>query len=92
MTPDMSILSLLWNASLLVKIVMLFLLAASVFSWSIIFQRGNFLRSSRVAADDFETTFWSGVDLNKLYSKLSVRGERAIYGLDAIFVVGFKEY
>lgn len=91
MTPDMSLLSLLLNASFLVKLVMLLLVAASVFSWAIIFQRGKFLSTCKVATDDFETSFWSGADLSKLYSKLAAR-ERTLYGLDAIFVAGFKEY
>lgn len=91
MTADMSLLSLLLNASFLVKLVMLLLLAASIYSWNIIFQSGKFLRSSKSSADDFEGTFWSGVDLNKLYTKLSAR-ERTLNGLDAIFVAGFKEY
>lgn len=87
----MSILSLLLNASLMVKIVMLILLAASVYSWTIIFQRGKFLTNCKTTSDEFETTFWSGADLTKLYSKLSAR-ERTLVGLDAIFVAGFKEY
>jgi len=87
----MSLLSLVFNASFLVKIVMLFLLVASIISWAIIFQRGKFLRDCKAATDDFEYTFWSGVDLNKLYSKLSSR-EKNLLGLDAIFVAGFKEY
>lgn len=91
MTADMSLLSLLLNASTLVKLVMLLLLAASVYSWSIIFQQGKYLRTSRSAADDFESAFWSGVDLNKLYQKLSSR-ERKLSGLEAIFVAGFKEF
>jgi biopolymer transport protein TolQ len=91
MTTDMSLLSLLLNATLLVKLVMLLLLAASVFSWTIIFQRGKYLNACKSASDEFETTFWSGADLTKLYTKLSAR-ERNLYGLDAIFVAGFKEY
>jgi len=91
MTADMSLLSLLVNASFLVKMVMLLLLGASIFSWMIIFQRGKFLKVCKSASDDFEYTFWSGVDLNKLYNKLSAR-EKNLVGLDAIFVAGFKEY
>lgn len=91
MTADMSLLSLVFNASFLVKMVMLFLLVASIISWAIIFQRGKFLRDCKAATDDFEYTFWSGVDLNKLYNKLSGR-EKTLFGLDAIFVAGFKEY
>ncbi len=91
MTPNMSLLSLFTNASLLVQLVMLLLLVASIFSWSIIFQRGHFLRASKTSADDFEYNFWSGIDLSKLYNKLAAHQKR-LYGMEAIFVAGFKEY
>lgn len=91
MTTDMSLLSLFTNASLLVQFVMFLLVMASVFSWSIILQRGKFLRSSRIGADNFEHNFWSGIDLTKLYNKLSA-GQKKIFGLDAIFVSGFREF
>lgn len=91
MTPDMSLLSLIANASFLVKLVMLLLLAASVISWAVIFQHGKFLRESNRVTNDFENSFWGGSDLGKLYSKLSNKDER-LTGLKAIFVAGFKEY
>jgi biopolymer transport protein TolQ len=87
----MSLLSLFTNASLLVQTVMLLLLVASVYSWTIIFQRGQFLRSSANAAEEFEQNFWSGIDLTKLYNKLSGPQKR-ISGLEAIFVAGFREF
>lgn len=90
MTTDMSILSLFTNASLLVQIVMLLLVAASVFSWTIILQRAKFLRTCKAAMENFEHNFWSGIDLTKLYNKLS--GHKKIFGLDAIFVAGFREF
>lgn len=91
MTTDMSLLSLFTNASLLVQVVMFLLLAASVFSWTIILQRGQALRTYSAAADHFEHNFWSGIDLTKLYNKLSGQQKR-IFGLDAIFVAGFREF
>jgi biopolymer transport protein TolQ len=91
MTNDMSLLSLFTGASLLVQFVMLLLVIASVFSWNIILQRGKFLRSCKSATNDFESNFWSGIDLNKLYNKLSGHQKKLI-GLDAIFVAGFREY
>jgi biopolymer transport protein TolQ len=91
MTPDMSLLSLVLNASFMVKLVMLLLIVASIISWAIIFQRGKYLSDCKSASDDFESTFWSGVDLTKLYSKLATK-EKSLYGLDAIFTSGFKEY
>jgi biopolymer transport protein TolQ len=91
MNADMSLLGLFTNASLLVQMVMLLLMVASVFSWTVILQRGQFLRASRNATNDFEFNFWSGIDLTKLYNKLSGRDKR-LSGLEAIFVAGFREY
>ncbi len=91
MTPDMSLLSLFTNASLLVQGVMLLLLIASIYSWTIIFQRGKFLRTCKAATDNFESNFWSGIDLSKLYNKLSIH-QKKLFGLEAIFVAGFREY
>lgn len=91
MTTDMSLLSLFTNASLLVQSVMFLLVLASIFSWTIILQRGKFLRTCKNASTNFENNFWSGIDLTKLYNKLSAQHKK-IFGLDAIFVAGFKEF
>lgn len=91
MTTDMSLLSLFTNASVLVQLVMLLLLLASVYSWTIIFQRAQFFRSARTSSEHFEHNFWSGIDLTKLYNKLSGQ-QKKIAGLDAIFVAGFREF
>lgn len=91
MATDMSLLSLFTNASLLVQFVMLLLVMASIYSWSIIFQRGKFLRNCKNSVEDFESNFWSGIDLTKLYNKLSGH-QKKLVGLEAIFVAGFREY
>lgn len=91
MTNDMSLLSLFTNASALVQGVMILLIIASVFSWSIILQRARVLYSCKSAADSFEHNFWSGADLTKLYNKLSAQHKKNA-GLDAIFVAGFREF
>ena len=59
--------SLVSNASVVVQLVMLILVAASVTSWVMIFQRSSMLRAGRRALDSFEERFWSGIDLSKLY-------------------------
>ncbi len=59
--------SLVSNASVVVQLVMLILVAASVTSWIMIFQRSNMLRAGRRALESFEERFWSGIDLSKLY-------------------------
>lgn len=91
MTTDQSIISLFFNASFLVKLVMLGLLAASIVSWALIFQRWQVFQKAKKVNSEFEQSFWSGIDLNKLYQKLAAhRGEES--GAESIFLAGFKEY
>ena len=91
MHADMSFIGLFLQASVLVKLVMFTLLGLSIASWAVIIQRRSMLNSARVKSARFEDTFWSGVDLNRLYKELTARGE-SIAGLEAMFVAGFKEY
>ncbi|MFS1422454.1 protein TolQ [Shewanella sp. 10N.286.48.B5] len=91
MQAEISFIGLFLEASLLVKLVMLTLLCLSIVSWAVIIQRRKLLNSARAKSIKFEDTFWSGVDLNKLYKELSIRGE-SLTGLEALFVAGFKEY
>ena len=88
---DLSVIQLFINASFLVQLVMLTLILASVFSWTFILQRAYVLRRAKNELDTFECTFWSGVDLGKLYNKLLLK-EKELFGLEAIFVAGFKEF
>ena len=92
MTNDQSLISLFTNASLLVKMVMMLLLAASVISWTLIFQRWQLFNKARHTADDFEETFWSGIELSKLYQKLTHERKTEIGGSESIFFAGFKEF
>jgi len=68
MTSDISILSLLLEASLPVQLVIFLLALASLVSWSIIFTKRRLIRRTTDASDDFEASFWSGGDLNTLYN------------------------
>ena len=92
MTGDQSLISLFTNASLLVKMVMLLLMAISMISWTLIFQRWQLFDKARRTVDDFEDTFWSGVELSKLYQKLSHERKTEIGGSESIFFAGFKEF
>ena len=84
MTSDMSILGLLLEASLPVQIVMLLLAMASIVSWSIIFTKRRLIRRTKEASDDFEASFWSGGDLNTLYSS-TTRDRAGNVGMASIF-------
>ena len=91
MTTDMSILKLVFDASIPVQLVMLLLLIASFVSWSIIFTKRRLIRSTKEASDDFEASFWSGGDLNTLYRSAS-RQKGGSQGMAGIFEAGFREF
>ena len=90
MTEQLSLWSLIFNASFLVQFVMLILFLASVVSWVMIIQRGLYLREAEYNSRQFENDFWSGIDLNKLYEdiRISDAGE----GLPGVFRAGFREF
>ncbi len=91
MATNPSLWSFVANAGLVVKCVMTLLVAASVVSWTFIFQRGFFLKQARRALTTFEEQFWSGTDLTKLYDGLAKRNIE-LHGLESIFHSGFREY
>ncbi len=91
MSPELSILSLVTHASLVVKAIMLLLLAASVYSWVVIFRKRGLLKRARGAAEEFEDRFWSSQDLTRFYARLNKqRGEHS--GMERIFEAGFREF
>ncbi len=91
MTTDMSLISMVLDASIPVQIVMIILVAASIVSWTIIFTKRRLLRRTKGASDDFEASFWSGGDLNTLYRSAS-RHKGGAIGMASIFESGFREF
>ena len=91
MSTDLSLITLIAEASILVQLVMLVLAAASVVSWFIIFQKNKLIKTVSAEAVRFEDEFWSGGDLSELYTQLSRRRlERE--GMDKVFETGFAEF
>jgi len=89
-THDMSVLSLITGASVLVQLVMAALLTASLLSWYYIFLKTfTFKRATRLA-DEFEKEFWSGGDLNELFQRAA--NSRGAGTLERIFEAGFREF
>ena len=91
MSTDMSLWSLIAEASLLVQLVMLLLLLASVYSWTIIIQKQRQLHGAFLDAKTFENRFWSGIDLVDLYRQLSKQRD-GLTGQASLFEAGFGEY
>lgn len=83
--------SMFANASLVVQLVMLALLALSLVSWTLIFQRLLTLKRAKKDCEEFEERFWSGIELNKLYTEISGKSEQG-RGLELVFQNGFKEF
>ncbi|NNF16789.1 MAG: protein TolQ [Gammaproteobacteria bacterium] len=88
---ESSILTLVMEASWVVKFVLLLLLLASVASWAIILQKSRVLRNAREISDDFETTFWSGSDLTTLHQRITGL-TRSTQAMESIFKAGFGEF
>lgn len=91
MTTELSIVNLIFHASLLVQLVMLILLVMSVLSWVVIRTKWIMVRDSKIAADYFERRFWSGGDLAELYKKIANKKNK-VTGLESIFESGFREF
>ncbi len=89
---DLSLFSLIWEASLPVQAVMLILVIASMASWKIIYLKIKMLKMAEQNTDDFEKIFWSGGSLSNLYESVSVKPPKDILGLPVIFKAGYKEY
>ena len=91
---NLSILSLILNASVLVQAVMAILFLASAISWVMIIQRGMYLSAAQRDFRQFEETFWSGIDLSSLYREISERQEENVAptGIENIFRAGFGEF
>lgn len=90
MATDMSFVHLISQASVVVQLVMLLLVAASVMSWFIIFRKGQVITQASRAASEFEDKFWSGKDVNQLYKEVTANSQNS--GMAAIFEIGFREY
>ncbi len=86
---DLSVWALFQHADLLVKIVMLILVLASFWCWSIIFEKMIRLRRLRAQATSFEESFWSGGSLDDLYDRL---GQRPEDPMSAIFISAMREW
>ena len=90
-TQDLSMLALIWNASLVVQLVMALLLVVSFMSWYFIFLKFFTIRRAQGQTEQFERDFWSGNDLTALYQS-AVNHRHSTGSLERIFEAGFREF
>jgi biopolymer transport protein TolQ len=86
---QLSVWVLFWQAGWVVKLVMIGLLFASIWTWAIVVDKLLTYARMRRALDRFEQVFWSGQSLDELYRTLS---ERKPTGMGSIFVAAMREW
>ena len=86
---DLSLWSLFVQADIVVKMVMLGLLAASVWVWAVVFEKWSSLRKVNKEADGFEDRFWSGGSLEELYDQ---EGSQPGHPMASVFAAAMGEW
>ncbi|MCT4609672.1 MAG: protein TolQ [Pelagimonas sp.] len=86
---DFSMWGLFARATLTVKLVMLMLIAASVWAWAIILDKTMMYRRARREAARFDQAFWSGEPLDELFEKL---GPEPKGRAERVFAAGMIEW
>ena len=90
MNQDLSIITLVLHASIVVQLVMAGLMIASLASWTVIFGKLFGLKRTRAANEEFEREFWVGKNLNELYADATKRPDGA--PMERIFASGMREF
>jgi biopolymer transport protein TolQ len=81
--------SLVAQADPVVKGVLLLLVLASIWSWTVIFDKAFRLGRLRRKARAFESAFWSGAPLDELYRRL---GRSADHPMALLFTAAMEEW
>ena len=90
MNQDLSIFTLVTQASFVVQLVMAGLLIASLASWTVIFGKLFGLKRVNGENEEFEREFWAGRNLNELYSDAAKRTDGA--PMERIFASGMRAF
>lgn len=90
-SQDLSFITLIGNASVLVQLVMGLLLVISLISWWFIFRKTFVVRDANRRTDQFERNFWSGADLGTLF-QAAAAGRHQAASMERIFESGFREF
>ena len=90
-SQDLSLISLIGNASVLVQLVLALLLVVSMISWWFIFRKTFVVPDAMRRTDQFERSFWSGADLGTLY-QAAANARHDAGSMERIFESGFREF
>jgi len=88
-TQNLSIWGLFMSADPVVKLIMIGLLVASFWSWTIIFNKAIRIKTLFSSASQFEDSFWSGGSLDVLFERI---GNRPRDPMSAVFAAAMREW
>ena len=86
---DLTVWGLFLQADWIVKAVIVLLVVASFWTWTIIFEKVIRIRRLRAQARQFEEAFWSGGSLEELFDRI---GTRPPDPMSSIFVAAMREW
>jgi biopolymer transport protein TolQ len=89
--PDLSFISLIGNAHLIVQLIMALLLVVSLVSWTYIFRKMFAISAARRQTEQFERSFWAGGNLHTLHQSASSQRDQS-GALARIFDAGMGEF
>lgn len=90
MESSLSLTTMFYNASFIVKMIMLGLLFSSIVSWAIIFNRNRCISARILLLKKFQATLNSGVEILVLYKQIAMQKDKV--GIDSIFFKGVNEF
>ena len=67
---DFSITTLFLRADIIVKSVIIILIASSIYSWAIIFEKIKLFKKINKSTDEFENKFWKSKSAESFYNSL----------------------
>jgi biopolymer transport protein TolQ len=91
MNQDLSIVTLLLNASWVVQAVVALLVGVSIASWAAIIRKLVALKKVQQLNEEFDREFWSGTSLNDLLASAAQNAKHS-GPMERIFASGMREY
>ena len=72
---DFSLWKLFVRADIIVKSVIIILIACSVYSWAVIFEKIKLFKKINISSEDFENKFWKSKSAENFYNNLPSKTE-----------------
>ena len=89
MIGSIPVVSMFMRADIVVRAVMVILVLASLWSWTIIFNKAMAMSGLKRKAKRFEKVFWSGQSLDELYRQFGAAND---HPMTAMFIAALREW